>query len=176
MTENEAIAWTREHVDAGSFERIAHQRRRDEQRARLHDRLAAERTASDVAAAGGTVSQDGARRPAWEWLRFDGVDLAALMPDAAEGIDAGVVAETVEDARYAPYLERQADEIARRRADEALLLPDALDYAAVPGLSNEMIDRLGTVRPTSLGAASRVRGVTPAALSAVLLHARKMAA
>ena len=157
-------------------ERIAHQRRRDEQRARLHDRLAAECTASDVAAAGGTVSQDGARRSAWEWLRFDGVDLAALMPDAADGIDAGVVAETVEDARYAPYLERQADEIARRRADEALLLPDALDYAAVPGLSNEMIDRLGTVRPTSLGAASRVRGVTPAALSAVLLHARKMAA
>ena len=157
-------------------ERLAHQRSRLDQRRTLDDRLDASRTASDVAAAGGSVSQDGARRPIRDWLRFDGVDLASLAPDAVAGIAPDVVAEAVEDARYAPYLDRQADEIARRRADEALPLPDTLDYAAVPGLSNEMVDRLDRARPTSLGAASRVRGITPAALSAVLLHARKMAA
>lgn len=157
-------------------ERLAHQRSRLDQRRTLDDRLDASRTASDVATAGGSVSQDGARRPIRDWLRFDGVDLASLAPDAAAGIAPDIVAEAVEDARYAPYLDRQADEIARRRADEALPLPDTLDYAAVPGLSNEMVDRLDRARPTSLGAASRVRGITPAALSAVLLHARKMAA
>ena len=91
---------------------------------------------------------------------------------AAEG---EVAEELAQDARYAPYVERQADEVARMRRDAALPLPAAMDYATVPGLSNEMIDRLNAARPTSLDAASRIRGITPAALSAVLLHARSAA-
>ena len=159
-----------------SPERLAHRRRRQAQQATLRDRLAVIRTASDLARSGAAIAQDGARRSAYEWLRFDGVTLAHVAPDAAEGCDPAVVAETLEDARYAPYVERQAEEVARLRADEQILLPATIDYAAIPGLSQEMIDRLGLARPATLAAASRIRGITPAALSAVLLHARKMAA
>ena len=159
-----------------SPERLAHRARRLEQRTTLRDRLATVRTASDLARSGAVIAQDGARRTAYEWLRFDGVTLAHVAPEAAEGLDPAVVAETLEDARYAPYVERQAEEVARLRADEQILLPASLDYAAIPGLSQEMIDRLSLARPATLAAASRIRGITPAALSAVLLHARKMAA
>lgn len=159
-----------------SSERLAHRRRRLDHRAILRDRLGMVRTASDLARSGAAIAQDGARRTAYEWLRFDGVTLAHVAPEAAEGLDPAVVAETLEDARYAPYVERQAEEVARLRADEQILLPASLDYAAIPGLSQEMIDRLSLARPATLAAASRIRGITPAALSAVLLHARKMAA
>jgi tRNA uridine 5-carboxymethylaminomethyl modification enzyme len=87
-----------------------------------------------------------------------------------------LIAEFVEDARYAPYLERQEVEVAELRGNDNVRLSPVLDYSAVPGLSNEMIERLGTARPDTLGAASRIRGVTPAALSAILLHARRFAA
>jgi tRNA uridine 5-carboxymethylaminomethyl modification enzyme len=159
-----------------SAERLAHRRRRLEQRAALRERLGVMRTASDLARSGAAIAQDGARRTAYEWLRFDGVTLAHVAPDAAEGCDSAVVAETLEDARYAPYVERQAEEVARLRADEQILLSPAIDYTAIPGLSQEMIDRLSLARPATLAAASRIRGITPAALSAVLLHARKVAA
>ncbi len=159
-----------------SAARIAQQGAHAHDRTVLMERLGVSLTASQVADAGAPVSRDGARRSAWEWLRFEGVTLARIAPDAAEGIDRAVVDEVVQDARYAPYLERQAEEVARLRADEELLLPAAIDYAAIPGLSNEMVARLGASRPRSLAAAARVRGVTPAALSAVLLHTRKAAA
>src|SRR3546814_796886 len=92
------------------------------------------------------------------------------------GVDADILAEAIEDARYAPYLERQTAEIAEMRASDAIGLPLALDYASIAGLSNEMVERLGTARPATLGAAGRLRGVTPAALSAILLHVRRRAA
>jgi tRNA uridine 5-carboxymethylaminomethyl modification enzyme len=84
--------------------------------------------------------------------------------------------EAIEDHRYAPYVQRQEAEVARLRGDEAVRLPRNLDFAAVPGLSNEMVERLSQARPSTLGAASRVRGVTPAALAAILVHARRRAA
>jgi tRNA uridine 5-carboxymethylaminomethyl modification enzyme len=87
-----------------------------------------------------------------------------------------VIDEAVEDHRYAPYVARQESEIARLRSDEAVRIPADLDYAAVPGLSNEMVERLSLARPATLGAASRIRGITPAALAAILVHARKKAA
>jgi tRNA uridine 5-carboxymethylaminomethyl modification enzyme len=84
--------------------------------------------------------------------------------------------EAIEDHRYAPYLERQDAEIARLRSDDLVRLPLGLDYAAVAGLSNEMVERLTLVRPATLGAARRIRGLTPAALAAILVHARRKAA
>jgi tRNA uridine 5-carboxymethylaminomethyl modification enzyme len=99
-----------------------------------------------------------------------------LAPEIAARYPADIVDTVTQDARYAPYVARQADEVERLRRDEAILLSPALDYAAVPGLSAEMIERLSRARPVSLGAAARVQGVTPAALSAVLLHARRRAA
>jgi tRNA uridine 5-carboxymethylaminomethyl modification enzyme len=101
--------------------------------------------------------------------------LVALAPELAafpsERLD-----EAVQDHRYAPYIARQQGEIERLRADEAVRLPLDLDYAALPGLSNEMAERLGATRPSTLGAAARIRGITPAALAAILVHARRKAA
>ena len=92
-------------------------------------------------------------------------ELAAFPPSALE--------EAIQDHRYAPYVTRQQAEIDRQQADEALRLPPALDYAAIGGLSNEMVERLTAARPSTLGAAARIRGVTPAALAAILVHARR---
>ena len=84
--------------------------------------------------------------------------------------------ELIEDARYAPYVERQQTEVARMRADENLRIDSAIDYAAIPALSQEMVERLQAARPESLGAASRIRGITPAALTAILAFHRRIAA
>jgi tRNA uridine 5-carboxymethylaminomethyl modification enzyme len=157
-------------------ERRAHQHRLAEQRATFRSALNCERTATYVADQGVAIGRDGARRTAFDWLRFDGVMLSHVAPDAADGMPPAVIDEVLEDARYAPYIERQAQEVARLRADEAIRLPDDLAYDRIPGLSNEMIDRLSVARPTSLAAAARVRGITPAALSAVLLHTKRVAA
>jgi tRNA uridine 5-carboxymethylaminomethyl modification enzyme len=73
-------------------------------------------------------------------------------------------------------VQRQASEVARLRSDDAVRLPPDLDYHGVGGLSMEMVERLSAARPLTLGAASRIRGVTPAALSAILVHARRRAA
>ncbi len=157
-------------------ERRAHQHRLAEQRSAFRSALNCERTATYVADQGVAIGRDGARRTAFDWLRFDGVMLSHVAPDAADGMPPAVIDEVLEDARYAPYIERQAQEVARLRADEAIRLPEDLAYDRIPGLSNEMIDRLSVARPTSLAAAARVRGITPAALSAVLLHTKRVAA
>jgi tRNA uridine 5-carboxymethylaminomethyl modification enzyme len=157
-------------------ERLAHQQRRQAERASVRDALAQEVTASHLASLGMQVAQDGSRRSLFAWLRMPTVELAAVAPDVAALAAEAVIDEMAEDARYAPYLERQAEEVARMRTEEAVPLASDLDYAAIPGLSNEMIDRLQRARPTSLGAAARVRGVTPAAVSAIFLHSQPRAA
>ena len=152
----------------------------EERRARLHDQQAKretldaafgrEITASALRELGASVAQDGARRPARDWLRFPGVDVAHVASDL--DADPQLLAEYVEDQRYAPYLERQDAEVAQLRSNDAVKL-GGLDFAAISGLSNEMVERLSAARPETLGAASRIRGITPAALSAILLHARR---
>lgn len=90
-------------------------------------------------------------------------------------MEADLVREIEEDARYAPYLSRQADEIERMRRDSHIDIPGGAQLRNVPGLSNEMVERLTVAAPKTLDEASRVRGVTPAALAALWLHARKIA-
>jgi tRNA uridine 5-carboxymethylaminomethyl modification enzyme len=87
-------------------------------------------------------------------------------------VDPDIVREIEEDRRYAPYLLRQSEEIARMRRDATVAIPTDASLEAIPGLSNEMRERLLAARPATLGEASRVRGVTPAALTALWLHAR----
>lgn len=94
----------------------------------------------------------------------------------AEMIDQSLRYEIEEDRLYAPYVERQAREIRELRASEGLQLNDEYPFASVPGLSTEMVERLAAARPQNLAAAGRVPGVTPAALSALLVHARRRAA
>jgi len=124
------------------------------------------------------VNADGVARSAAELLAYPGIDVArlaaiwpelgALPPDIAEQLEI--------DARYAGYLDRQARDIVAFRRDEALLLPDSLDYAAVGSLSAEIRGKLAVARPATLGAAARISGVTPAALVALLQHVRRQPA
>ena len=116
---------------------------------------------------------------ALELLRRPGVSHGALTALAAVG-DAGVapeVAEQVEiQARYAGYITRQQDEVQRTRAQQETRLPTNLDYASVSGLSNEVQQKLTAARPETLGQAARIPGVTPAAISLLLVHLKKRSA
>lgn len=89
-------------------------------------------------------------------------------------VDADIAREVEEDRRYAPYLQRQSDEIERMRRDGNIaILSDRTTLDTVPGLSTEMIERLERASPKTLDEASRVRGVTPAAVAALWLHSRR---
>jgi tRNA uridine 5-carboxymethylaminomethyl modification enzyme len=126
--------------------------------------------------AGLSVKADAGRLALHEWLRFPEVtlaDLAGFLPDHLDP-QGELAAELAEDAFYAPYLDRQESELRDLRASEAVLLGDDFPYAAVPGLSNEMVERLSASRPATLAAAGRVRGITPAALAVLLVHARRL--
>ena len=149
--------------------------RREEARARLDAELDQTATGNQMAGAGLPVRADIGRLPLREWLRFGGVELEALRPwIAAEALaDADLASEIAEDAAYAPYLSRQDSELRDLRAGEALSLGDDFPYDAIPGLSREMIERLSKARPATLAAAGRVAGITPAALAALLVHARR---
>ena len=132
-------------------------------------------TPSEARRLGVQVNLDGVRRSALELLAVPGVTwatLAAIWPAAATL--APDIAEQIEtDALYAGYLERQAADIRAFRRDEDLTLPQDLDYAGIGGLSAEVRLKLGEGRPTTLGAASRISGVTPAALTALLAYVKK---
>jgi len=96
------------------------------------------------------------------------------LPAAAPGVADPKVAEQVAvQARYAGYIARQENEIARQRRHEQRRLPDNLDYETVSGLSSEVRQKLGAQRPETLGQASRIPGITPAAISLLLVHLKK---
>ncbi|MGD8885739.1 MAG: tRNA uridine-5-carboxymethylaminomethyl(34) synthesis enzyme MnmG, partial [Gammaproteobacteria bacterium] len=112
----------------------------------------------------------------FDLLRRPEVSYAGLMslPTAGSAVDDPVVAEQLEiQAKYAGYIERQQEEIERHRRYETLVLPQNLDYANVRGLSNEVRQKLEQHRPATIGQASRVSGVTPAAISLLLVHLKK---
>jgi len=121
------------------------------------------------------VNEDGQVRSAADLLGHPGITLArlaAIWP--ALGAFPADVAEQVEiDALYKPYIERQTADIEAYRRDEALILPDDLDYALVGSLSTEIRQKLDRARPETLGAAARIAGVTPAALVALLKYVRR---
>ena len=111
-------------------------------------------------------------------LRRPDVSYDELMelPGAGPGVDDPDVARQVEIAtKYAGYIDRQDEEIARNRADEDARIPHDLDYAAVRGLSFEVRQKLGAQRPETLGQAARISGITPAAISLLAVHLRRIA-
>jgi tRNA uridine 5-carboxymethylaminomethyl modification enzyme len=122
-----------------------------------------------------SLNRDGQRRTAFELLSYPYVtisDLAKIWPRFGEF--APKIAEQLEiDAKYQVYLSRQAADIAAYRRDEGFELPNDFDYAALPGLSNEMKQKLQMHRPRTIGHASRIDGVTPAALSLLAAHVRR---
>jgi tRNA uridine 5-carboxymethylaminomethyl modification enzyme len=147
-------------------------RRRDEWLAALDCTV----SAGEMQQAGLRVRSDAGKLPLTEWLKYPEVSLAGLtsLLPASLAPTEDLAEELAEDAAYAPYLVRQEGELRDLRASEALLLGDAFPYADVPGLSREMVERLGQARPATLAAAGRVRGITPAALAALLVHARRL--
>ena len=121
------------------------------------------------------VNEDGIARSAAELLAYPDIALPRLATVWPElGGIAPVIAEQLEiDARYAGYIERQSADILAFRRDEALHLPADLDYDSIGSLSSEIRDKLSATRPATLGAASRISGVTPAALVALLKFVRR---
>ena len=132
-----------------------------------------------ASATGGTtqVKQDGVRRSALELLALPGIGVArlaaiwpefgAMRPDVAEQLEI--------EARYRGYLDRQTADIAAFRREEAMRLPADLDFVRMAGLSGELRAALERTRPTTLGAAARLPGMTPAALTLLYRHARRAA-
>lgn len=160
------------------LERLHWFERRETERRSLENALDVTVSARELAGSGLPVKTDGGAQSLRDWLRFDGVDLDDLEPWLDRGMpdDCDLVEEVAEAAAYAPYLARQESELRELRAYEALQLGDDFPYAATPGLSNEMVERLSKAQPATLAAAGRVPGITPAALAALLVHARRRAA
>lgn len=149
---------------------------RTAQRSTWNSELDRKVTGKELAERGLGVRRDKCASPLRDWLNHD-VDPAALADFLPAGFlddEAGV--ELLEDAAYAPYVARQEGELRELRASENVRIPRAFAFDSVPGLSNEMIERLSAASPETIAAASRVRGVTPTALAAVLVQVRRMPA
>ena len=135
------------------------------------------KTPNELASLGLKINQDGVRRNVFDILRYQEMnmarvaeiwpELAGLSPDIAEQIE--II------GLYSGYMDRQETDIRAFRADESLIIPEDIDFHSIGGLSNEICAKLEEVRPTTLGAAARISGVTPAALTALLGFVRRRA-
>jgi tRNA uridine 5-carboxymethylaminomethyl modification enzyme len=132
-------------------------------------------TPTEAARHGIAVNKDGQRRTAFDLLAYPEMTvdrLAAIWPELGR-LDADIAGQVAIDAAYAVYLDRQTADIAALRHDEAIAIPADFAYEGLPGLSNEMRQKLAAVAPRTLAQAARIDGVTPAALTLVLAHLRK---
>ncbi|HRP11949.1 MAG TPA: tRNA uridine-5-carboxymethylaminomethyl(34) synthesis enzyme MnmG, partial [Terricaulis sp.] len=132
-------------------------------------------TPAQAQAQGLSVNQDGARRDALQLLAYPSISfdqLAAIWPEL-DALSKQVREQLEIDAMYAGYLERQALDVEAFKRDEDLRLSPDLDYGAVGGLSIEVREKLRAARPVTLGQASRIEGVTPGALTALLAHVKR---
>jgi len=132
-------------------------------------------TPNELLSYGLEVNRDGIRRSVFDLLRMPNVgwsDVCRIWPELSE-FAADIVEQIQIDAVYSGYMDRQEADIAAFRKDEDLILPSNLDYALVGSLSTEIRLKLQEVRPATLGAASRIPGVTPAAIIALLRFVKK---
>ena len=151
---------------------------RQRERGRAKALLDAPVTTADYAEIELALPSDGIARKRIDLLRYPDVTTAKLSRLAPElgSIDSAILSEVAEDAHYAPYIARQDAELRALAANEAIDLDSTLDYGAIGGLSREMVERLSKARPETLGQAARIDGVTPAALTAIMVHSRRRAA
>jgi len=132
-------------------------------------------TPNEAARFGLSLNRDGQRRSAFELLSYPTIglaDVARIWP-AFLGLEQKISEQLEIDAKYAVYLERQAADVAAFRRDESLQLAEDLDYAALTGLSLEVRQKLAAIRPRTIGQASRIDGITPAALTLLAAHIRR---
>jgi tRNA uridine 5-carboxymethylaminomethyl modification enzyme len=137
--------------------------------------LAANVTPSEAARHGLSLRKDGHRRSAFELLSYPEIgigDLARIWPGFGD-LEPTIAEQLEIDAKYDVYLSRQAADVESYRRDESLVLADDIDYAALPGLSNEVRAKLEAHRPRTIGHAGRIDGVTPAALTLLAAHMRR---
>lgn len=148
---------------------------RERSRTFLQPSFEQELHAKTLADAGLPVKRDAGVKTVADWLTHDRISLKCLTPWIGDALDIDplLAEEMAEDAAYAPYLARQEAELRDLRASEEMALAADFPYHSVPGLSNEMVERLSSAAPVTLAAAGRVPGITPAALSALLVHARR---
>jgi tRNA uridine 5-carboxymethylaminomethyl modification enzyme len=135
-------------------------------------------TPNEAARHGLKLKQDGTRRTAFDLLASPEISLAhlqAIWPELLE-IPPKIAAQIEIDAKYSVYLDRQTRDIEAFRRDEALTIPDDTDYAALPGLSNEIRARLLAIRPRTMGQAGRIEGMTPAAMTLLAARLRRASA
>ncbi len=132
-------------------------------------------TPDHAAGYGIALNRDGRRRSAFDLLAFPDMSIASLCSVWPElsAIPAAAAGRLQVDARYAVYMDRQEASIAAFKKDEAIAIPAAIDFAAITGLSNEIRQKLERHRPSTLAQASRIDGMTPAALMLVLAYIRK---
>ncbi len=121
------------------------------------------------------LNRDGVRRNAFDLLSYPTLsfsDIKRVWPEFNDVPEK--IAEQLEiDAKYAVYLDRQAADVAAYRRDESFELPHNLDYGRIPGLSNELTQKLKSIRPRTIGHASRIDGITPVALTLLVAHVRR---
>lgn len=132
-------------------------------------------TPSEAARSGLRFNQDGRRRTAFELLAMPEVGLEGVMrlwPDLAS-VPSATLEQLATDARYAVYVRRQDADVATYRRDANVQIPADFAYIGLPGLSNEMADKLERARPSTLAQAGQIDGVTPAALFLILAHLKK---
>ncbi|MEO0465402.1 MAG: tRNA uridine-5-carboxymethylaminomethyl(34) synthesis enzyme MnmG, partial [Pseudomonadota bacterium] len=134
-------------------------------------------TPKQAAERGWNVNQDGRRRSALDYLAYPDIDMGDIrdaFPDLTEWPE-DIARQVSIDAQYAAYVARQAVEVEAMRRDESLRIPGGLDYSAVGGLSNEARTKLEAAQPETIGQASRIEGMTPGAITALLGHIRQSA-
>ena len=132
-------------------------------------------TPTEAARHGIALKLDGQRRTAFELLSYPTLrmgNLTGIWPQFLD-FDTKITDQLEIDAKYAVYLDRQASDVASYRRDEAIELPDDLDYAVLNGLSNEIRQKLTARRPRTIGHASQIDGITPAALTLLVAHVRR---
>ncbi|RWK54260.1 tRNA uridine-5-carboxymethylaminomethyl(34) synthesis enzyme MnmG [Mesorhizobium sp.] len=131
-------------------------------------------TPNEAARHGLEINRDGVRRSAYELLAYPGVDVAWLARIAPQfgGIDSKTAERLDTEAKYSVYLDRQQADVTQIRHEESRLIPATLDFAAVPGLSNELKQKMLARQPRSIADAQRMEGMTPAALAIIVAHVR----
>ena len=160
-------------VSAVGSERAGAFQERLSQQSALQNRLQQTVSADVLIKQGIDVKQDAGKMSLFDWLRFPQLSLAQLLELDGAAWPQDLIMELEQDGRYAPYLARQEAEINDMAANEQIHLSALMDYRAISGLSHEMVERLEASMPENLAAASRIRGITPAALAAILVHAKR---
>jgi tRNA uridine 5-carboxymethylaminomethyl modification enzyme len=136
--------------------------------------LSLQLTPNEAARHGLEINQDGVRRSGYDLLTRPGVDVAWLagVDPAFAKIDAKTAEALETEAKYSVYLERQKVDVAQLQQEEARAIPASLDFSTVPGLSNELRQKMRERRPRSVADAQRMEGMTPAALALIVAHVR----